>query len=379
MVISYRCIPTAELSSGHYGAWRNIIAQHREFDNPIFAPEFVQLVANVRPNVEVAVIESGSEPVGFFPFFRTRQNVALPVANTFTDFQGVVISPGIDWAPRELLKATGLTAFRFDHVPAAQNQFREYAWERADSPFIDLSEGFDGYVNERRQAGSRVITHIKRKLRKIEREIGRITIKPHCPDRAHFEQLLEWKMDQFRLKSARNVLAKPWVQEMLWQVANSDDNNFRGQLSVLTVDDRPVAIHLGPVANGVLHWWVTAFDNSLQRYSPGLIHLLKLLEELPGQEIHRVDLGRGEERYKQRFKNGDTLLLEGAVDSRPVPGQIYRQWKRTRAALLKSPVAQPARYALRTFESIAGQTLEAFTFSCDDCRPKDTFHGHRKA
>ena len=55
-----------------------------------FGPEFTQAVAAVRGDVEVGVLEERGEPVGFFPFQRSRRNVARPVGGKMSDFQGLI-------------------------------------------------------------------------------------------------------------------------------------------------------------------------------------------------------------------------------------------------------------------------------------------------
>ena len=143
-----RPIPPIALTPEHLAAWADIQRADAALDSPYFRPEFTQAVAAVRGDVEVGVLEEGGEPVGFFPFQRGRRNVARPVGGMMSDFHGVVVRQGVAWDPRQLLRGCGLSAWHFDHLIAAQEPFRPHHWSVAPSPYIDLSQGWEGYRSE---------------------------------------------------------------------------------------------------------------------------------------------------------------------------------------------------------------------------------------
>ena len=73
------------------------------------------------------------------------------------------------------------------------------------------------------------------------------------------------------------------------------------------------------------HYWLTTYDREFGKYSPGNILLLKMAEHAPTIGIRKIDLGRGEARYKQQLANDVVLVGEGAVDAHG----IFRVARRT--------------------------------------------------
>lgn len=71
MGITYRLIAPKEFDATLMDAWRAIQSKSHVFASPYFCPEFTQLVADVRDDVRVVVIENAGRPVGFMPYQRS--------------------------------------------------------------------------------------------------------------------------------------------------------------------------------------------------------------------------------------------------------------------------------------------------------------------
>jgi CelD/BcsL family acetyltransferase involved in cellulose biosynthesis len=69
-------------------------------------------------------------------------------------------------------------------------------------------------------------------------------------------------------------------------------------LSVLRVNGRPACISLSIQSRGVLHCWFVAYDPDLAAYSPGQTFFLRFAEAAAAQGVAKLDLGKGDERYK---------------------------------------------------------------------------------
>jgi CelD/BcsL family acetyltransferase involved in cellulose biosynthesis len=326
------------LTSDHLTAWRRILADAPELDSPFFRPEYAQAVAAVRPGVAIAVLSDARGTVGFFPHERDARGIGRPAGGALCDFQGVVARPGETFDAAQLVRACGMSAWVFDKLLASQAPFRAHQGLTCDSPFIDLRDGFDAYQAERRRQGSETLVQAQRKARKIERELGPLRFAYHVADRRLFETLLEWKVEQYRRIGAPNYLAPAWTTALLERLRQRQSPEFGGRLSALFAGDRPVALHLGLYSHAVFHVWYPAYDRALARYSPGLVFWLELLRAAAAQGIARIDLGRGDERYKSSLQTGVTRLAEGAVDLRPFAGSLRRGWLRARAAVRASPL-----------------------------------------
>src|SRR5262245_55364646 len=105
-------VPFRDLGPSQLARWREILAAEPALDSPYFTPEFVGIAAEVRPGVEVGVMEEAGGIVGFFPYERGAGNVAHPVARDFSDFQAVLTAAGTPWDGATILRGCRLSGFR---------------------------------------------------------------------------------------------------------------------------------------------------------------------------------------------------------------------------------------------------------------------------
>ena len=143
-------VPARDLNAAQLRAWCEIQGAVQAFDSPYFHPEFTRAVAAVRSGVEVAVCEDAGQPVAFFPFQRFMRRMGRPVGDPLSDFQALIGRPEMLCDPLELLQACRLSSWRFDHLVDVQPAFRSHAWHEAESPYVDLSAGFDAYAAQLR-------------------------------------------------------------------------------------------------------------------------------------------------------------------------------------------------------------------------------------
>jgi CelD/BcsL family acetyltransferase involved in cellulose biosynthesis len=349
-------IPAALLTEAHERDWLALIDSNPDFASPFFTLEFTRSLAGARPDVFVLCLESGGRFVGFLPFQRDRAGVGRPLGLRISDFQGLIAAPNADWDVRSLLREAGLRVWHFDHLLASQRSFDPFVLRHDESSFMDLSYGYDHYVNERKRAGSRFLSQLERKARKIEREIGPLRFEWHTDESEVFEALRAWKTAQREDTRTFNVLDYDWVRDLLEKIRHDDTPEFGGVLSALYADDRLIAAHLGMRSRRVFHYWFPGFERSVSRHSPGgilLIHIAKRCAELG---IERIDLGKGDERYKRSFQSGTIGLSVGAADSRPLHVAARRAWFRAlewgRESRLRSQLKGPKRI----LERIKGNT-----------------------
>jgi hypothetical protein len=77
---------------------------------------------------------------------------------------------------------------------------------------------------------------------------------------------------------------------------------------LLYVDDKPCAFWIGTLYKDVFHSDFIGYDASFQRYSPGMIIFLKIVEDLGETGVNLFDFGLGDAGYKKRF--ADTFWEE---------------------------------------------------------------------
>jgi CelD/BcsL family acetyltransferase involved in cellulose biosynthesis len=328
--------------------WRSLSQADPSLASPYFCLDYVQAVAQVRDDVFVAVVENDGAVQGFFPFQCPSRKVAAPVGGRLSDchgFIGAAHVPGLD--ATALMRAAGIDIWDFDHVPAAQQLFAAHATRHDESPIMDVSQGYDRYLEQRKAAGAQRVAQMLRKARKFEREVGALRFEADCRDRRAFEQTVQWKREQCLRTGVPDFLSWGWTVELLERIWAADQPGFAGRLSVLWHDDVILAAHFGMRSHSVWHWWFPGYNAGYSDHSPGGILLLRVAEAAAQAGMSHVDLGKGEDAYKRSFATGSIPLIEGAV---LVPS-LTSTWRRTREAsrgfLRDSPVMSPARTAYR--------------------------------
>lgn len=346
-----------ELTTKQLAAWSALQRADSACATPFLRPEFCRLVAMVRPGVEVAVLENGERPVGFWPYERDARNVARPLGRGLSDYQGLVAEPGLDWSPKDLVEQCGLVAWSFDHLIASQRPLHSFQWSYLQSPIIDLKGGFQEYGERKRHGGSMIIKRMSQKVRKLEREVGRLRFVPHSNDPVLFDTVVGWKRAQIRQIGSVDGFACAWTRDLLKRITDFQSDEFSGMLSAIYAGEHLVAGHLGMRSHRVLHGWFPVYNRQFEKYSPGIILWLSLAEQAAKLGIERIDLGEGPEPYKQRLKTGDIVLAQGAVDLRMLTGVIRKGCWLTGRLVRRSPLAGPLRSLIRSLR--AAGALEA--------------------
>jgi len=325
MSAKYFLLNVEDLDHGLVAAWRAIQEREPRFESPYFCPEFTRAVGSVRDDVRVVVIENDGRPVGFFPHQRAAWARGSPVGGALSDYHGVIAAPQAEWSVPELMRAARLSVWSFDHLVDPAGRFAPYATaSAAASPQIDL-------------ASFEPPPDFARKARKLAREVGELSFSLHEPQ--GLERLFEWKSDQYRRTGLTDAFGVRWTRALLEEVT-------RGQLgtcSVLRAGGEIVAVHAGMRSKGVLHWWFPTYDPRYAAYSPGIILLLRIAAALGSGKI---DLGKGDARYKRSLMTGAAPLREGCVELPSLAAAARRLRRRAEA----SPAWHLPLRALRRLE-----------------------------
>ena len=316
MSASYKLIATHELDAGLIHAWRSIQEGEPRFESPYFCPEFTQAVGSVRGDVRVVVIENDARPVGFFPHQRAAWGRGSPVGGALSDYHGVIAAPSAEWSVVDLMRAARLALWSFDHLVDTTGRFAPCVTASAASPQIDL-------------AGFEPPPDFARKARKLAREVGELSFSLHEP--ASLARMFEWKSGQYRASGLTDAFGVRWTCDLIQKVMRVENAGFAGTCSVLRAGGEVVAVHAGMRSRGVLHWWFPAYDPRYAAYSPGIILLLRIAAALGSGKI---DLGKGDARYKRSLMTGEAPLREGCVElpSLAAAARRLRRLAETRAA-----------------------------------------------
>ncbi|GAB4140314.1 MAG: GNAT family N-acetyltransferase [Planctomycetaceae bacterium] len=346
------CLSPNEVTEEQWRAWQQIQETVPLYSSPYFRPEFTQAVAKVRSNVEIGIIEEKNEPVGFFPFERHRFQIGKPVGGRLSDIHAAIVAPEITWSARELLSGCKLKAWDFQFLPITQTEFAGTHPVEMESSVIDLSKGYAHYESECKKNHGKEFKQLLRKSRKIEREIGPLKLEWQSADRAWLHRMMEWKSQQYHRTKKTNLFSFNWIRQLLENILSHRDRPFAGMLSTLTAGDNIVAVHFGMSSHGVLHYWFPAYDVRFEKYSPGLILLLKMAQAAEKNGLKRIDLGEGQEQYKRNFRTGYTLVTSGGVEVNGLTSLLRNSMRQTRNWMKSSPLGAPARFSARMIRPV---------------------------
>lgn len=344
-------VPYSALDARHFDAWSRIQAGDSTFDSPFFCPEFTSVVASIRDDVWVGIIEQGGAIVGLFPFQRGAWGEAQPVAGEVSQFHGAIVQPGIPWNVDELLRSCHLSSWAFDHLPTSQSQFQRHFRRIGESPFIDLANGFDAYCADKNKSG-RAIEQAFRKARKLEREIGPLRFELHDVSDESFQRLLAWKSEQHRRTNVADAFQLAWLVTLLDRIRLTQTDSLAGLMSTLFAGDHLVAVHLGMRSKNVAHSWYPAYDTAFSKYSPGITLLLKMSEALADAGIKRIDFAARQQIYKTRFMSGAIPVAKGVADRSRLKACVRRNAGAIRECVRETPVAAPIRIPVRMLRRV---------------------------
>lgn len=342
-----RLIKPAELTDDDLAAWHNWRMQSDALQSACFHPSYIQTIGAVRSDVEVAVISDHHGPAAYFPFQRNRLNFARPAGGRLSDFHGVIARPGFRLSAQELLEGCGLAAWDFTHLPVEQTALLPPTAKGEPSPYIDISQGFDAYVEDRWAAGSKIIVTTQRKARKMEREVGPLRFDSHVADLELLKTMMAWKSHQYQRTGFGDVFSFPWTVALLERILDQQTESFSGRLSSLHAGDRLIAIHFGMQTETVFHYWFPAYSIEFEKYSPGLVLLLEIIADAASRGIRRIDLGKGQEEFKHSMKSGSIDVAVGSLERETMIGSVRRRWRQTRDWLKVSPWGAPVRASAR--------------------------------
>ena len=342
-LIKYTVVHPAELGESKLNKWREIQLEAPLLGSPFLSPEFTLAVGAIRPRSRVAVLTDGAEVVGFFPFERRGIGYGVPIGAWISDCQGMVHSTGLEFDPRQLLRACGLGVWEFNHLVEGQAHFESYEITPAPSPIMDLSAGFEPFLATLREKGNaKVLRNIFRKQRKLEREVGTVRFVYDSQDHAALRTVMAWKSAQYLRTGKQDRFAQRWFVDLADRLFATASETFSGVLSMLYAGDEPVAGHFGLRSDRVMAYWIPAFDTQYGPYSPGLILNLFLAEAAAGCGIQHVDLGTGPEEYKRWFETGALTVSQGRVARRSPGAALYSIRRASSSRVRQAMTAHPS-------------------------------------
>ena len=303
----------AELSHTQRLQWRSF-ARESSLNSPFLSWPFAEAIGRVRDDARVAVFHDASGVRGFLGFQVGPDNSGAPIGATISDSQAVVAPANWEFDPRRLVDAARLRKWSFDHLTLQQVDFLPYYQRRHRCPIVDLTAGYDVFLDEVRTHSKDLIAQVGRRRRKLEREVGPVVCEwESSQPEGDLQNLSQWKSDQYARDGTWDRFAEPWITESLVLLTQSRDPSCTGLLTSVRAGDHLVATHFGLLGTDRLSWWFPAYNPEFGRYSPGLILLLDIIAAAARRGVPVLDLGRGEHDYKLRVTKRFYEVAEGEV------------------------------------------------------------------
>ncbi len=161
----------------------------------------------------------------------------------------------------------------------------------------------------------------------------------HLEDVAHLlPEFYRAHVARFLDKGGISNIARPQRRAFLSELARLLSDVGAIRLTSLAVGERKIAWNYGFEFAGSWFWYQPTFDTALSKYFPGFCLLTMLVAESAGNEnIQRVDLGLGEERYKARLATAHRETLHVTLS------RSYSSYLKTslRASVIKRVKQRP--------------------------------------
>jgi CelD/BcsL family acetyltransferase involved in cellulose biosynthesis len=347
----------SELGAAELARWRELRAGLPALRSGFLAPEYTLAVGRIRDDARVAVLSDAGETVGFFAYEHRGRATAKPIGHGLTDTEAVVHAAGWTLDAPAMLRACKLDGWDFETLVQEEVPTVAQGVELRAAPIMDISGGYEAYLDNRRTGSKKIVQGTQRKQRKLERELGELRFVFDEQDPKALAQLMEWKSGQYRQLDEWDRFADPRIVALVRDLHATKEPECAGTLSVLYVADKPMAAHFGLASSRSLATWFPAYDPELSRFSPGILLHFFMAEAAAERGIGELNLGRGHHEYKEQIKTGDLMVVRGAVDAggpkalvrraARLPRQYLRPWLANHPKLEHAIAARLSRRTVR--------------------------------
>ena len=327
--------------------WNRIRNSNPVFKSPYFDIKFTQAVGRVRDDVRIAIVLSLGEVVGFLPFQENKPGHAVPVGGLLNDWHAIMGTQSSE-VLQQILKAAKLNSFKFHAINAEEDGLEKYYFREFKSHYLDLSDGWEAYQKWVFKNSS-AVKRQGQKTRGLARKFGEIRFEFESEDANQLERLIELKRAKYQRSNTFDILGVRWASNLLRELHQIRDSNFRGVLSVLWAGDHMVGAHFGMLTEETLHYWFPVYDPAFHKFSPGTEMLMQSAKYACDIGIRKLDLGYGDDSYKFRFCNAYEPVAFGMANLSPLSRTMAKYQYSFRNQLKQIPMKPLAKRILRKF------------------------------
>lgn len=352
----YETLAWPALGDADRAAWERFRALRPSLRGPFFTLDWCDAVQAARGDLEVARIAREGELIGFLPFHRGRFGALRPAGGPMSDVHGFVCAPGAPIDAPAMVVALRGQSFRFTGAPPDDPGLAPLS-RPAEGYSLDLARGYAAYADARSRAQPKAFRNLRARRRRLETTNLPVRFVADDRDPAHLARLLELKRGQYRRTGQIDVFGPPWTGRLITRLAPPATADragaaLSGRLSTLWIDGRLAAGHFGLQAEGVLHYWFTAYDEAFSAFSPGLVLLHRIAEACAAEAVERIDLGGGGYRFKQEFADLRPALGAGVVRGRGLIAGAGRGAEAAARRIARLPLGSSATLPTRALDRL---------------------------
>ena len=297
-------------------ALRTLVPRATIFQRFAWARAWVDAFGEAHP-LCAPVVWDGGRPAAILPLVRDGARLRF-LGHSASDYNAILCPPEraaemLERALHELLESTrGWSVLWLENVPsdsplaaavaALPPAVRRsmHAHPPLDCPALVLGEAKTDVL-------ARLLN--KDKVRKTSRMLERLGavsfrhLESGEETRAHLPLFFQQHIRRQALAGRTSRFVEEQGMRFMRALVERLDGREELRFSVLQVDERAAAYHLGFESGGVFYYYKPAFDIDLWEQSPGQVLLYHLFKYVAGGKAGEFNFGVGGEGYKYRFAN----------------------------------------------------------------------------
>lgn len=340
-------LPASQLGDEIIRRWQDLRRFRPEFASPLLSPQMIRYAAQVRPGIELILVRQAGQIGAIIPFRRSGGSVASPVLDTFSDPEAWIAEPGVNINMVDILRQARLRSWRYRCWLADQRPLTDCAANQYPSHVIDISQGWQAYCQERRAAGTDIVQRMERSRRKLAKDCGEPYLVLERWPSPTLRSLLEWKDAWVRQKGLYNPIGAPWHMPLFELLLQQCPPSLSAFVSALCVKGEAIAGMFIVQEGDTGTCWLSGFNLSFARYSPGLVWHLEFLQQADRHGIRRLEMGHGNQPDKVRLGNMTFHVAEGEVSVFPAVSALRRRMVVAKRWFRESAATRPAYVLLQ--------------------------------
>jgi CelD/BcsL family acetyltransferase involved in cellulose biosynthesis len=337
------------LSNDERHAWRALQGADPLLASPYFSLEFFDAMAAVREDVRVIIRREAGGPVAFLPVQLGLLGHARPLGGPLSDHHGLIGEAGDPGVLVDMLHRAGVGVLDFHGALARQPAFGSQTQERTGSWVIDLSKGYDAFIETRSGVEPKAFRNLRARRRKIDAAGAVLRVRDDRPE--VLQTALAWKSAQYTASGHFDVFSVAWTRNLVDQLNRLRGGDCEGLVSSLEIGGELAAVHFGMRSRSVLHYWFPVYDPKFAKLGPGLALLMDLCKALSEDSITEIHLGPGDYDFKAQLASWQIPLAIGFAGS-GLAASVRRLSEAVEMGAERMPLGPFARWPGKAFRRI---------------------------